>query len=127
VYNREKEIFMAKSNKAQKRHSKKVARRKKLDKERNQRANRSHRRYRLDVKFEGNWKTYKFFKTAKQVNKHVEDTEEIRKRGDREIIEGRVVDMNTGGVVVTIPPSLPIGPSMLEAAKMAIEENRKIN
>jgi hypothetical protein len=108
---------MAKSSKAQKKkHQKKVARRKKLEKDRNQRANKSMRRYRLDVKYQGNWKTYKFFKTAKQVNKHLADTEKKRKEGT-EIIEGRVIDLNTDSQVAHIKPSGAVTQSMIDIAR----------
>jgi hypothetical protein len=120
---------MAKSNKAQKKkHQKKVARRKKLEKDRNQRANKSMRRYRLDVKHQGNWKTYKFFKTEKQVNKHLADTEKKRREGT-EIIEGRVIDLNTDTQVAHVKPSGGLGISMFDAAKdlSVNEEKSKIN
>jgi single-stranded DNA-specific DHH superfamily exonuclease len=120
------------SNKAQKKHQKKVARRKKIDKERNQRANKSMRRYSLDVKYEGEWKRgVKTFKTAKEVNKHLDDTNEIRKRGDTEIIEGYVIDLNTMQRVAHIKPYMPLemAQSMFDVAKdlSLKEDNIEIN
>lgn len=120
---------MAKSNKAQnKKHKKKVARRKKLDKDRNQRANKSMRRYRLDVLHGGEWKTYKFFKTAKQINKHLKDTEKQRSEGT-EIIEGRVIDLNTDTQVAHVKPSGGLGLTMRDAARdLSVNQDKsKIN
>ena len=119
------------STKSQKRkQQKKAARRKKLTKERNQRVNQARFRYRLDVKVDGDWKTAKRFRSHVEVNKHIEETEAIRKRGDTEIIEGRVVDMNStfGAVVKTIKSYSPQVTSMLDAAKTDVREAaEKIN
>jgi hypothetical protein len=115
---------MAKSNKAQKKkHQKKVARRKKLERAKNTRG--SMRRYRLDVKFEGGWRTYKHFKTLNQVKKHVDDTEKIRQKGDTEIIEGRVIDLNDESILVKIPPYVPLdGMTMFDIAKQDLSSNK---
>ena len=108
------------SSARKRKEQKKAQRRKRLDKERNQRANRARFRYRLDVKFEGEWKTVRRFKTTAEVQAHLDETEAIRRRGDTEIIEGRVVDLNSvsGKVVATVAPFMPeVGPSMEQAAR----------
>lgn len=109
------------ASKSQKRREqKKARRRKRLQKERNQRANRGRFRYRLDVRFEGEWRTAKRFRTAEEVQAHLDETDAIRKRGDTEIIEGRVVDLRSlsGKVVAEVEPFHPeAGPSMEEAAQ----------
>ena len=108
------------SNSQKRRAQKKAKRKKRLDKERNMRANRARFRYRLDVKWEGEWKAAKRFRTSQEAQKHIDETEAIRKRGDTEIIEGRVIDLNslTDRVVAQIKPFMPeMGPSMEQAAK----------
>lgn len=84
------------SSKAKKRKEQKRAnRRKRLEKDRNQRSNRARFRYRLDVKTDGgDWTVAKRFRTMQEVQVHVDETEEIRRRGDVRILEGRVMDMN---------------------------------
>ena len=108
------------SNLQKRKAQKKANRKKRLSKERNMRANRARFRYRLDVKWEGEWKVAKRFRTGTEVQKHLDETEAIRKRGDTEIIEGRVIDLNSWNekVVATVKPFLPeVGPSLKEAAK----------
>ena len=115
---------MANNKSQKKKHQKKVARRKRLEKQRNTRG--SMRRYRLDVKYEDGWRTYKFFKTLNQVKKHVNDTEEIRQKGDTEIIEGRVIDLNDDSVLVKIPPYIPLdGMTMFDIAKDNLSSNKE--
>jgi len=108
------------SNAQRRKEQKKAKRRKRLDKERNQRASRARFRYRLDVKHEGEWKTAKRFRTQAQTQAHLDETEAIRKRGDTEIIEGRVIDLNTLSekVVARVKAFMPeLGPSMEQAAR----------
>ena len=102
---------------------KRTRRRRRLDKERNLRANRARFRYRLDVMWEGEWRTAKRFRTAAEAQAHLDETEAIRRRGDTEIVEGRVVDLNSlsGKVVARVMPfHLEVGPSM-EEAREAVE------
>jgi hypothetical protein len=110
------------TSKAQKRREQKRANRKKrLTKERNMRANGARFRYTLECRMSKDhpWKPMKRFRDAKEIQKHLDETEAIRKRGDTEIIEGRVIDHNQlGRVVATVKPFLPeIGPSLEDAAK----------
>lgn len=96
---------------------KKADRKKRLAKERNQRANQARFRYRLDIKVDGDWKSAKRFRTMQEVDAHVDETEEIRKKGDTQIIEGRVMDMNYtfGREVLRIRPFNPC-PDLKDAA-----------
>lgn len=104
------------NNKAQKKkHQKKVARRKRLDKTKNKRG--SFRRFRLDVKLEGVWRPHKYFKTINQVRKHVDDTEKIRKEGKTEIVAGRVIDLDNNTTIVQIKPFIPLALSPFDIAR----------
>lgn len=120
------------ANKAQQRkEQKKSQRKKRLDKERNERASKARFRYRLDVKVGDKWRAAKRFRTSEEVQSHLDETEAIRKRGDTEIIEGRVLDMNSTfqTKVATVKAFCPTlhGPSMIEAAKDVFEAAGKIN
>jgi hypothetical protein len=107
---------------AQKRQQQKKAKRKKrLAKERNMRSNGARMRYTLECRMgkDEPWKPMKRFRDAKEVQKHLDETEAIRKRGDTEIIEGRVLDHNQlDRVVATVKPYVPVeGISLEDAAK----------
>lgn len=109
------------ASKAQKRkEQKKVARKKRLERERNQRANRGRFRYILECEMKADqWKPVKSFKDWDGVKRHIEETEAIRKRGDTDIIPGRVLDLNNfNRVVANIKGyTQEKGPSMEEAAQ----------
>jgi len=119
------------ASKTQKRREQKNAKRKKrLTKERNLRTNGARFRFTLECRLtkEQPWKAMKRFRDVKEVNRHLESTEAIRKRGDTDIIEGRVIDNNNfGKVVATVESSMAeCGPSLEEAARdisQAIKEN----
>ena len=108
------------SNANRRREQKRASRKKRLQKERNQRGSRARFRYRLDVKHEGEWKTAKRFRSSAEVQGHLDETAAIRKRGDTEIIEGRVIDLNSLSekVVARVDAYMPeMGPSMEQAAR----------
>jgi hypothetical protein len=110
------------ATKTQKRKEQKKANRKKrLAKERNIRVNGVRFRFMLECRMSTDkpWKAMKRFRDVKEVNRHLEETEAVRKRGDTDIIEGRVIDHNQlDRVVATVKPfSFEAGPSMKQASK----------
>jgi len=92
--------------KAQKRkQQKKKAREKRHRKERNVAHNLAPQRWRLDVLYQGSWRVgVRYFRHWSGVEKHEEETEDLRKKGV-EIVAGRIVDMQAGKVVKEISPS----------------------
>ena len=98
--------------KAQRRkEKKKKAREKRHKKQRNIAKNLSPHRWRLDVLYQGSWKSgIRQFRHWAGVERHREETEELRKKGV-EIAAGRVVDLETGKVEMEIAPS----PAKIEA------------
>jgi hypothetical protein len=96
---------------------KKTDRRKKIVKERNFLSNLGKAQYRLFVLLEKDWRLVKKFRTRESVKKYIDEIEVARKRGDTEIIEGKVLDIG-GNIVATILPFTieKVGPSMAEAA-----------
>jgi len=122
------------ASKTQKRKEQKRAnRRKRLQKERNMRANGARMRYTLECRMGtgGDWRPVKRFRDRVEVQKHIDDTNAIRERGDTEIIEGRVLDNNhVFRVVATIPPFVPTESSVeeaLEKVKAYKSENSQEN
>lgn len=105
-----------KKNKAQKRKAK----RKRYEKERNVARNRAKSRFRLEVFFaDEGWRTMAGFKSTEQCEAYYKEQERIRAEGKVEILEGRIVDLRTGNVVVHIPPSIPEDMQAIDAAKKA--------
>ena len=106
---------------------KQLDRRKKFEKIRNERANSTLPKYRLDVYLNSTWCSAKFFRTDEKLQEYVEDTEALRKRGDT-IIPGRVVELKTGKVVKFIEGtnSEEVGPSLEEAAKEKVSEKSEV-
>jgi len=103
----------------QRRDKKRTDRRKRLERERNERHNQPEMRFRLDVMFDGGWKSAKGFRSESEWRKHVDDVEALRKRGDTEIIRGKVIEIHSGRCVAEVAPYTPaeVGPGMSEAAK----------
>ncbi len=94
------------SNAEKRRAQKKAERKKRLTKERNLRANGARTRYTLECRLSKNqqWKPMKHFRDQAAVQRHIDETEAIRKRGDTDIIEGRVIDnIGLGRIVARIP------------------------
>jgi len=110
------------SNAQKRKEQKKVARKKRLTKERNVRANGARFRFTLECRLSKNqpWKPMKRFRDRAEVQAHIDETEALREKGEVDIIEGRIIDNNVGlgRVIATIPASAAkAGPSMLEAAR----------
>lgn len=119
------------ANKTQQRKAQKKSKRKKrLDKERNMRTNGARFRYALECRQSKDhpWRAMKRFRDAKEVQAHLEETEAIRKRGDSDIIEGRILDHNQLSRVVGHVKSFTkeCGPSMLDAAKEVLNKTKSL-
>lgn len=117
--------------KAQKhKERKRVARRRKLRKARNiRRNNRADLRFRLEVLIgrDHEWRVVKRWRSEEGVRRHLRETEEVRERADTEIVEGRIIEVKTGREVYHIQPftpARPVGPTMREAAKDVLPDNK---
>ena len=83
-------------------------RQKRISKEHNIRQNEADKRYRLDVKIDGQWRIgVKSFSYMYQVEAHRIDTERRRVKGE-EIVPGQVGDLVTGKIVLKIDGSSPV-------------------
>jgi hypothetical protein len=100
--------------------AKRKAKRKKYERERNIAHNQPKARFRLDVFFpEEGWRTMAGFKSTKQCEAYSVEQERIRAEGKVEILEGRIVDIQTGAMVIHIPQSIPEDMQSIKAAKAA--------
>lgn len=89
-------------------------------------------KYRLDLFLNDEWRMGVLsFRTWEAVLKHQEDTEKSRVAGD-DITEGRIIEIGTGMIKMTIAPSKPIKgalPDKLaehpESAEKAVIDNLK--
>jgi hypothetical protein len=109
----------------QKKQQKAADRRRKLAKARNVRRNNTPSfRYKLEVKIGGEWCYAKKFSTPFSVKRHIEEVNELRKRGDVEIVEGRILDVESGRQVAHIDGYTPeeVGPSATEAAATPLSQ-----
>jgi hypothetical protein len=93
--------MMAKKTKQQKRK----ARRKAFERDRNIAKNQPKCLYRIDVCWPEGWKTMGGFHNMAQVEKYVAEQESIRERNESDILEGRIVEIDTGKLVAHIPAS----------------------
>lgn len=113
------------ATKAEKRKQKKKAdRRKRLEKEKNMRGNAGRFRYVLECEMKkGQWKPMKRFKDRDGVQRHIDETEAIRKRGDTDIIPGRVIDLNNFNQIVARIPgyTAELVQTMRDAAKLDVK------
>lgn len=104
-----------------KKQQKKAARKKKARQQRHEnRLEKAKEKFRLDVLHGGGWKPWAWFASMKEVDEHVRITEEIRQKGDTEIIPGRVIEMATRKIVATIEgfnPDDAVAITLKDAAK----------
>ena len=105
-----------KAKKAQKRKAK----RKQYIHDRNVDKNQAKARFRLEVFFpEEGWKVMAGFKSVAQCEAYTAEQEAIRAEAKTEILEGRIIDINSGRQVVHIPSSIPEDVQAAQHAKAA--------
>jgi len=103
---------------------KKIARRKRLEKEKNLRKNLPRFRFRLEINLgDEGWIEAKMFRTDKEASAYLIEIEGLRRK-NVEIIEGRIIDIDKGVIASVIPAHTPseVGPTMEEAAKIPKEK-----
>jgi len=82
---------------------KRKARERNIRRETNIRRNNvAHKAYTLTVEVDGEWRPVMQFSTKDEVKKYVESVEDLRKRGDTEIIRGRITHRVTGRIMAEI-------------------------
>ena len=113
------------SRRDKRKEQKKTDRRKRLVKERNERSNGSRFRFVLECKMESGkpWKPVKGFKDMAGVQRHIDETAAIRKRGDTDIIAGRILDLdNFNRVIATVAPYSSETHSMRDAVDLDVKK-----
>ena len=100
---------MSQTKAQRKKQQKTRDREKKIKRMRNIQRNAPDKRFRLDVSLDGAWREgVRSWSYAWQVEAHKTETEARRLKGE-EIAAGRVIDLNSGAVILTIPGSKPKG------------------
>ena len=98
---------MSQTKAQRKKEQRRLARRGNVQKASNLRKALFPERYRLDVLIEGEWRSgVKYFRKMSAVEAHRDKTEQQRIAGE-DIVAGRVVDLQTGKLIVEIAGSTP--------------------
>jgi len=96
---------MSQTRAQRRKQQKKKAREKGRIKRRNVEHNAAPKRWRLDVFYGERWVIgFRHYRKWEQVQAHLAETEELRKKGI-EVIPGRVISLETGQMVKEIEPS----------------------
>ena len=105
------------TNSQKRKQQKQVARKKRLERERNIKHNTKKPKYHLEVHVADQWSKAKNFYTDAEVTAYTDLTESQRAKGDVEIIAGRIRDVRTGRITWEISPYQP--ETAQDAAKKA--------
>lgn len=90
------------------RQQKRKAREREVRREANMRRNNTpHKDYTLSVLVGERWRPAMTFSTEKEAKAYAASVEDIRKRGDTEIVQGRIIHRPSGRLVVAIEAFQP--------------------
>jgi methyltransferase-like protein len=92
---------------------KKLERRKKIEHLRNVEQNKPKPKFNLMVKVPGGWREMMKFYTQAQVNAHIANMEDLRKRNASDIVEAVIVEVKTKKIVAKIEGHAMTDPAML--------------